>query len=119
MLADPALPLVAEPLESDDEELLLDAGEAVLVDVVVIDAADAVVAVPACVCAASPASAATAMVPTTPDVVVSFLRRRRALSRSATVILRLREVTIGSGGGVLTHPRMTTSPGAEVRDSWA
>ena len=111
MLADEALPLVAEPLESDDEELLDAAGELVpVVDVLVIEAVDDAVAVPAFVCAARPASAATAIVPVTPNVAVSFLRRRRARSRSTTVILRLREVTIGSGGGAFTHQRMRTSP---------
>jgi hypothetical protein len=110
VLADEALPLVAVPLDRDDE-LLDAAGEAVLeLEVLVIDAVDAVLAVPELVCAASPASAATAIVPAIPDVVVSFLRRRRARSRSAMVILRLREFTIGSGGGVSTHLRMRTSP---------
>jgi hypothetical protein len=119
VLADEALPLLAEPLESD-EELLLDVGEEVLVvAVVVIDAVVAAVVVPAWVNAATPASAATATVPAIPDVVVSLLRSRRARSRSATVILRLLDFTIGSGGGVFTHLRMRTSPGAGVRDSWA
>ena len=109
VLADEALPLVAEPLDRDDE-LLDEAGEVVpVVAVVVIDAVDPAVDVPECVLAASPATAATAIVPTTPDVVVSFLRRRRARSRSTTVILRLR-FTIGSRGGVFTHLRVRTSP---------
>jgi rhodanese-related sulfurtransferase len=111
VLADAALPLLAAPLESDEEELLEAVGEALpVVEVVVTDAVAAVAAAPAFVAAARPASAATAIVPTTADVVVSFLRRRRARSRSATVILRLRGFTIGSGGCVFTHLRMRTSP---------
>jgi hypothetical protein len=107
VLAEGALPLVAAPPESDEEELL-DGVEVVVLpaDVLVIDAVDGAVVVAAWVDAARPANAATATVPTTAEVVVSFLRRRRARSRSATVTRCL-----------FTHLRMTASPVVEVRES--
>jgi hypothetical protein len=88
-LADDELPVLAEPVASD-EELLLEAEGAAVLDaaVVVIDVVDVAVLVPACVCAERTASAATATVPAMPDDAVSFLRSRSARSRSATVIRR-------------------------------
>jgi hypothetical protein len=96
VLAEDALPVLAEPVDRDDE-LLLDAdGVGVLLtDVVVMSVVDVAVVVPACVCAAMAASAATATVPRAADVVVSLRRRRSARSRCATVIRRF-EVLVGS-----------------------
>jgi hypothetical protein len=96
VLADAELPEVAEPVERDDDPLLADGDDdadgvaAGVVDVVT-DAVEAVAAVrevPASLCAASTASAATAVVASTPTDVVSLLRSRSARSRSATVIGR-------------------------------
>ncbi len=98
-LADDELPLLAEPVASG-AAVLLDAG------VVVIDVVDVALRVPAYVCAESAARATTATVAPTPDDTVSFFRNLSARSRSATVIL-------------FTHLRMSTSPGARVKDSWA
>jgi hypothetical protein len=107
VLADEALPLLADPLESDEELLLDDVGLAVLdVAVVVMDVVDVAVLVPAWVCAESAASATTATVPAIPDDAVSRLRNRSARSRRATFEL-------------FTHLRMSTAPGARVKDSWA
>ena len=87
--------MLADPVESDDEPVLLEALEdGVAVVVVVVDLDDvtdevatlfAVVDVPASVCAAATPSAATAAVPSTPKLVVSLRRSRRARSRSTTV----------------------------------
>jgi hypothetical protein len=120
VLAEEALPLVAEPPESADDELLLDGAEVAVLfaDVLVIDAVDTAVADPPCVYAARPAKAATATVPATAEPVVRVLRNRRAWSRSATVTRCFRGLPVGSGRVVFTHLRMAGSPVAEVRDSW-
>jgi hypothetical protein len=87
VLAEDALPLLAEPVDSDAEPVLDTEGVAVLLaEMVVMSVVAGVVVVPALVCAATAASAATATVPTTAADVVSFLRRRSARSRSATVM---------------------------------
>jgi len=82
VLADAALPLLAEPVDSDADALLLVLDDPVLVVVMVVVEEDAdpfdVDDAPAWVCAAATASAATAMVPTTPEDTVSFRCRRSA-----------------------------------------
>lgn len=113
--------MLADPVDSEDDPVLVEDeddedadGVAVLVaadDVTddvdtVLDAVD----VPECVCAATTASAATAAVPTTPNAVVSLLRRRSARSRSATVIRRL--------GAAITGPPEFGSSVCEVRCEW-
>lgn len=107
VLADDELPVLAEPVASGAAVLVAAEGVAVLdAGVVVMDVVDVAVRVPACVCAESAARATTATVPAMPDETVSFFRNLSARSRSATVIL-------------FTHLRMSTCPGARVRDSWA
>jgi hypothetical protein len=98
VLAEDELPVLAEPVESDDDPVLEedededDDGVVVVVpeeDIAVEDDAPvAVLDVPAWVCAARMASAATAAVPTTPKDVVSLPRRRSARSLSAAVMRR-------------------------------
>lgn len=100
VLADDAFPVLADPVESAEE--LLEVADGVL-DVVV--DADAIVDVdaaltddvPGCVSAASPASAATATVLVAASDRVSRPRRRRARSRSATVMRRF-------GAAITTTP---------------
>lgn len=96
--------MLADPVESDDDPVLDEEDDGVVVaavpedDVtVVLDPLVVVVDVPACVCAARMASAATAAVPTTPNDVVSLPRRRSARSRSATVMGRF-------GAGITEPP---------------
>ena len=100
--------MLADPVESDDEEEEDDGVGVVLVpedDVTDEDDAPlAVLDVPACVCAARMASAATAAVPTTPKDVVSLPRRRSARSRSAAVMRRF-------GAGITGSPE--NGPGAD------
>jgi hypothetical protein len=95
VLAEDELPVLADPVDSDDEPVLLDEeeadGDGVDVDDEVteeVDAALVVVDVPVCVCAARTARAATAAVPPIPRDVVSLPRSRSARSRSATVMRR-------------------------------
>jgi hypothetical protein len=86
VLADDELPVLADPVASGVVVLLDAEGVAVLeVEVVVIDVVDVAVVVPAWVCAASAARAATATVPAMPDDTVSCFRNLSARSRSATV----------------------------------
>jgi hypothetical protein len=118
VLADDELPLLADPVASGDDVAVLDVGVPD-VEVVVIDVVDVAEVVPACVCAESAARAATASVPAMPDDTVSCLRNLSARSRSATVVLRMRDLTNGSSGGVFTHLRMSTAAEATVRDCWA
>jgi hypothetical protein len=85
--------VLADPVDSDDEPVLLDEEEADGVDVdddvtEEVDAPLVVVDVPVCVCAARTASAATAAVPAIPKDVVSLPRSRSARSRSAAVMRR-------------------------------
>jgi hypothetical protein len=90
VLAEDELPALADPVDSDEEELLAAGdGVAVLDDEVVVEDVDVVPAVPACVCAAATASAATATVPSMPAEAVSRPRSRSARSRSAGVMRRL------------------------------
>jgi hypothetical protein len=88
VLAEDELPVLADPVDSDEEELL-DAGDGVAVlvatEVEEDDDVDVPVVVPACVCAATIANAATATVPNTPDAAVSLPRSRSALLRWAGV----------------------------------
>jgi hypothetical protein len=116
--AEEELPVLAEPLDSDDE--LLDVvGVAVLVvAVVVMDVVDVAVVVPAWVCAAMPASAATATAPAMPDEAVSFRRSRSARSRSAMVMRRLSGFMIGSRWCACPHLSMGMLSEAAMRDSW-
>ena len=90
--ADEALPLLADPVDSEVEALVLVLDDPVLVVVIVVVEEDAdpldVEDAPAWVCAAATAIAATAIVPATPEDIVSLRCRRRALSRSATVMRR-------------------------------
>jgi hypothetical protein len=88
VLADDELPLLAEPVASGADALLLGVG-VLDVAVVVIDVVDVAVRVPACVVAESAARAATATVPAMPDDTVSLVRNLSARSRSATVSRRL------------------------------
>ena len=110
--------MLADPVESDDDPVLEedededeeDDGVGVVVvpedDVTVEDDAPlAVLDVPAWVCAARMASAATAAVPATPKDVVSLLRRRSARSRSVTVMRRF-------GAGITESPG--DGPGANA-----
>jgi hypothetical protein len=88
--------VLADPVDSDDDPVLEedeDDGVGVVVvpeDVITVedDAPVAELDVPACVCAARMASAATAAVPATPKDVVSLPRRRSARSLSAAVMRR-------------------------------
>jgi hypothetical protein len=96
VLAEEALPVLADPVESDDAPLLDDVdGVTVVVVVPADDVLDEVVApldfvaAPGLPCAATTASAATAAVANIPKDVVSLRRRRSARSRSATVMRRL------------------------------
>jgi hypothetical protein len=105
VLAEDELPVLADPVDSDDElldeEELLDVGDgvAVLDDDMVVDEVDVPLEVPAWVCAAANASAATATVPITPDEAMSRPRSRSARSRSAGVIRRLRAaISVGPAG---------------------
>jgi hypothetical protein len=98
VLADDELPVLADPVDSEDDPVLEvdeededDEDDGVGVLAVAEDDITALLAVldvPACVCAASSASAATAAVPTTPKDVVSLPRRRSARSRSTAVMRR-------------------------------
>jgi hypothetical protein len=111
VLAEDELPVLAEPVESDDDPVLDedddedeaddDAGVVAVPDediVVEDDALPAVLAVPAWVCADRTASDATAAVATTPKAVVSLPRRRSARSRSAAVMRRFGVRITGSSG---------------------
>jgi hypothetical protein len=96
VLAEDEFPALADPVESDEDELLDDEelldvgfGVALLDDVVVDDDVDVVPVAPAWVCAAATASTATATVPSTPAEAASRPRRRSARSRSAGVMRRL------------------------------
>ena len=85
--------MLADPVDSDDEPVLLDEADADGVDVdddvtEEVDAALVVADVPVCVCAATTASAATAAVPAIPKDVVTLPRSRSARSRSAAVMRR-------------------------------
>jgi hypothetical protein len=99
VLADDAFPVLADPVESAEE--LLEVADGVLDVVVDADAIDVDAAltddVPGCVSAASPASAATATVLVAASDRVSLPRRRRARSRSATVMRRF-------GAAITTTP---------------
>jgi hypothetical protein len=100
VLADEELPVLADPVDSADDPVLVDEGDGVAVAADdVIDDVDTVlvVDVPASVWYAATASAATAAVPTTPKEAVSFLRRRSARSRSAAVMRRF-------GAGITEPP---------------
>jgi hypothetical protein len=114
VLAEDALPELAEPVDSDDPDDV-DAGVVVADDVALDDATDdvvtlfAVVEDPESVCAATTASAATAAVPSTPNAVVSLPRRRSARSRSAAVMRRF--------GAAITESPGAASPGSGVRRS--
>ncbi len=96
VLADDELPELADPVDSDDPELVDEdeddedgVGVAVVVDDVTDDVEAALVAeVPALVWYAATPSAATAAAPATPKDAVSLLRRRSARSRSAGVTRR-------------------------------
>ena len=101
--------MLADPVESEDDPVLVDDdddvdGVVVLVDVddvtVDVDAPLDAVAVPACACAATIPSAATAAVPTTPNVLVSLPRSRSARSRSAAVMRRLGAAISAPPGGL-------------------
>ncbi len=97
--------MLADPVDSDDEPVLLDADDDAGVVVVEVDdliAEDdaALVDVPAWVCAAVTASTATAAVPMTPNDAVSLPRRRRARSRCSTVIRRLGDCITRAPGKV-------------------
>jgi hypothetical protein len=87
VLAEDALPVLADPVDSDDPVLVDDEdADGVGVVVVVEDVTDDVEAalaaeVPALVWYAATPSAATANVPMTPKDAVSLLRRRSARSR--------------------------------------
>jgi hypothetical protein len=118
VLADDELPVLAEPVDSDDEPVLVDVdddegdedGVVVAAVVPVDDVTDVVVLlvavdVPACVCAAATARAATAAVPATPKNVVSLPRRRSARSRSAGVTRRF-------GAAISAPPGAERSEGA-------
>ena len=91
VLAEEELPELADPVESADDPVLEEDedGEGV----VVVDVIDEVVAllvadVPACVAADATARTATAALPATPKDIVSLRRRRKARSRSSTVMRR-------------------------------
>jgi hypothetical protein len=112
--------VLADPVESDDDPVLAeeedeeDDGVGVVVvpedDVTVEDDAPlAVLDVPAWVCAARMASAATAAVPTTPKDVVSLPRKRSARSRSAAVMRRF-------GAGITESPGDGPSADATRRE---
>ncbi len=91
VVADEALPLLADPVDSDVEGLVVELDAPVLVVVmVVLEEVDPLEAddAPAWLCAAATEIAATAIVPTTPEDIVSRRCRRRARSRSATVVRR-------------------------------
>ncbi len=110
VLAEDELPVLADPVESDDDPVLVDEddedededGVAVVVDDVTDDDPALVDEVPALVWYATMPSTATAVVPMTPKEAVSFLRRRSARSRSAAVMRRF-------GAGI------TGPPGAGLR----
>jgi len=95
VLAEDELPVLADPVDSDDPVLVDEddedadgVGVVVVVDDVTDDVEAALVAEPALVWYAATPSAATATVPMTPKEAVSFLRRRSARSRSAAVMRR-------------------------------
>ena len=107
VLAEDELPELAEPVDSDDDPVGVDVGVAVGVADALDDATDDVatslagVEDPACVCAATSASAATEAVPSTPNAVVSLPRRRSARSRSATVMRRFgAAITVFPSSGI-------------------
>ncbi len=94
-------------MDSDDDPVDVDVdvdvdGVVVVVAVAPDDATDDVVTVPAdvedpaCVCAATTASSATEVVPSTPNPVVSRPRRRSPRSRSAGVRRRFGAAITGS-----------------------
>jgi hypothetical protein len=91
VLAEDELPVLADPVDSDDPVLVDEDGVGVVV--VAVDVTDDVEAalvaeVPALVWYAATPSTATAIVPMTPKDAVSFLRRQSARSRSAGVMRR-------------------------------
>ena len=101
------MPELADPVDSDDDPVDVDVdvdvdGVVVVVAIAPDDAADDVVTVPAdvedpaWVCAATTASSATAVVPSTPKPVVSLPRRRSPRSRSAGVRRRFGAAITGS-----------------------
>jgi hypothetical protein len=111
VLAEDELPVLADPVESDDPVLVDEDDEdadGVGVVVVAVDVTDDVEAalvaeLPALVWYAATPSIPTATVPMTPKDAVSFLRRRSARSRSTTVMRRF--------GAGITEP-----PGAGPRE---
>src|SRR5580700_4600954 len=82
VLAEDALPELADPVDSDDDPVAVEVDAGVAVVVALEDATDDVVTLPAdvadpaSVCAATTARAATAAVPSTPKPVVSLPRKR-------------------------------------------
>ena len=114
VLAEEEFPVLADPVESDDDPVLdeefdeADDADGVAVVVVpvndVTEDVDTLLAVdaPACVSAAAIPSAATATLPATPSDTVSFRRRRSARSRSSTVIRRFGAGITGPPGDART-----------------
>ena len=103
VLAEDELPVLADPVDREDE------ADGVGVAVVVVPVAEVpdevvvlldVVDVAAFVCAAATAIAATAAVPSTPNDFVSLPRRRSARSRSAAVMRRFGAGITGPPGSV-------------------
>ena len=103
VLAEDELPVLADPVDREDE------ADGVGVAVVVVPVAEVpdevvvlldVVDVAAFVCAAATAIAATTAVPSTPNDFVSLPRRRSARSRSAAVMRRFGAGITGPPGSV-------------------
>jgi hypothetical protein len=101
VLAEDELPELADPVDSEDEPVDVVVGAAVGVAAALGDVTEDVVTLaavedPASVWAATTARTATAVVPSTPNAVVSLPRRRSARSRSAKVMRRFGAAITGS-----------------------